>query len=71
MQGREFAHELEGVSVAGQPVEQSLAGDDRSPAWRRGSVAKGSHGDEGTPGNTRRSEPSVNPAGFTYMSKEE
>ena len=33
-------------------------------------VAKGSHGHEGTPGNTRRSEPSVNPAGFTCMSKE-
>jgi hypothetical protein len=34
-------------------------------------VAKGSHGHEGTPGNTRRSEPPVNPARFTYMSKEE
>ena len=32
-------------------------------------VAKGSHGHEGAPGNTRRSEPLVNPAGFTYMSK--
>jgi len=44
---------------------------DRSPARRRGSVAKGSHGHEGAPGNTRRCEPPVNPAGFTYMSKEE
>lgn len=32
-------------------------------------VAKGSHGHEGAPGNTRRSEPPVNPARFTYMSK--
>jgi len=32
-------------------------------------VATGSHGHEGTPGNTRRSEPPVNPARFTYMSK--
>jgi hypothetical protein len=29
-------------------------------------VAKGLHGHEGTPGNTRRSEPPVNPARFTY-----
>jgi hypothetical protein len=29
-------------------------------------VAKSSHGHEGAPGNTRRSEPSVNPARFTY-----
>ena len=29
-------------------------------------VAEGSHGHEGTPGNTRRSEPPVNPARFTY-----
>lgn len=34
-------------------------------------VAKGSHGHEGAPGNTRRSEPPVNPARFTYMSTEE
>jgi hypothetical protein len=34
-------------------------------------VAKGSHGHEGAPGDTRRSEPPVNPARFTYMSKEE
>jgi hypothetical protein len=34
-------------------------------------VAKGSHGHEGAPGNTRRSEPPVNPARFTYMSKKE
>ena len=34
-------------------------------------VTKGSHGHEGAPGNTRRSEPPVNPARFTYMSKEE
>ena len=32
-------------------------------------VAKGSHGHEGAPGNTRRSQPPVNPARFTYMSK--
>jgi hypothetical protein len=29
-------------------------------------VAKGSHGHEGAPGNTRRSEPLVNRARFTY-----
>ena len=29
-------------------------------------AAKGSHGREGTPGSTRRSEPSVNPASFTH-----
>ena len=29
-------------------------------------VAEGSHGHEGAPGNTRRSEPPVNPARFTY-----
>ena len=29
-------------------------------------IAKGSHGHEGAPGNTRRSEPPVNPARFTY-----
>ena len=34
-------------------------------------VAEGSHGREGAPGNTRRSEPPVNPARFTCMSKEE
>ena len=34
-------------------------------------VAEGSRGHEGAPGNTRRSEPPVNPARFTYMSKEE
>ena len=34
-------------------------------------VAEGSRGYEGAPGNTRRSEPPVNPARFTYMSKEE
>jgi len=34
-------------------------------------VAEGSHGHEGAPGNTRRSEPPVNPARFTYISKEE
>ena len=34
-------------------------------------VAKRSPGHEGAPGNTRRSEPRVNPARFTYMSKEE
>ena len=34
-------------------------------------VAEGSRGHEGAPGNTRRSEPRVNPARFTYMSKEE
>jgi hypothetical protein len=34
-------------------------------------VAEGSHGHEGEPGNTRRSGPPVNPARFTYMSKEE
>jgi hypothetical protein len=34
-------------------------------------VTKGSPGHEGTPGNTRRSEPPLNPARFTYMSKEE
>jgi len=33
-------------------------------------VTRGSHGHEGAPGNTRRSEPLVNPAGFTYISKE-
>jgi len=33
-------------------------------------VAKGWHGDEGAPGNARRSEPAVNPARFTSMSKE-
>jgi hypothetical protein len=34
-------------------------------------VAEGSRGHEGAPGNTRRSEPPVNPARCTYMSKEE
>ena len=34
-------------------------------------VAEGSRGHEGAPGDTRRSEPPVNPARFTYMSKEE
>jgi hypothetical protein len=41
------------------------------PGGKTRFVGKGSHGHEGAPGNTRRSEPPVNPARFTYMSKEE
>ena len=49
---------------------QDLVTTAHPPGGEARFVAKGSHGHEGAPGNTRRSEPPVNPR-FTYMSKEE
>jgi glycosyl hydrolase family 15 len=49
---------------------QDLVTTAHPPGGEARFVAKGSHGHEGAPGNTRRSEPPVNPARFTYMSKE-
>ena len=49
---------------------QDLAMTAHPPGGETRFVAKGSYGHEGAPGNTRRSEPPVNPARFTYMSKE-
>jgi hypothetical protein len=49
---------------------QDLVMTGHPPGGEARFVAKGSHGHEGAPGNTRRSEPPVNPARFTYMSKE-
>jgi hypothetical protein len=42
------------------------SGNTGAPGGETRFVAKGSDGHEGTPGNTRRSEPPVNPARFTY-----
>lgn len=50
---------------------QDLVTTAHPPGGETRFVAKGSHRQEGAPGNTRRSEPSVNPARFTYMSQEE
>jgi hypothetical protein len=49
---------------------QDLVTTAHSPGGEARFVAQGSHGHEGAPGNTRRSELPVNPARFTYMSKE-
>jgi hypothetical protein len=40
---------------------QDLVMADHPPAGQARFVAKGSYGHEGAPGNTRRSEPPVNP----------
>jgi DDE superfamily endonuclease len=56
--------------LAADVNHQDLVTTAHPPGGETRFVAKGSHGHEGAPG-TRRSEPPVNPARYTYMSKEE
>jgi NAD(P)-dependent dehydrogenase (short-subunit alcohol dehydrogenase family) len=61
------------ITIAGprRVNHQDLVTTAHPPGGEARFVAKGPHGHQGAPGDTRRSEPPVNTGRFTYISKEE